>query len=153
MKKGSGHRAVIAVITFGLIAAGWFLLETRVAAPPSPALADEIDRILVRQPCVGPIEDWTSREYVWRSNRWSRMRLLGHRWLGSDTSVVHVDFHRGGDPRAFKPGRHLLRPDQRQMIFSSDPDLYTVFADYDVRAKRLTEFHCGPNYPDTTPGE
>lgn len=147
MGRGTATRAGFAVAALGSVVACLFLLNSKTTEPPSPALADEIDRVLVRDPCIGSIEDWTSREYSWGRNSLSDPRFFGSRWLGSDTSIVHVSFYRGDGSENYPPGRQLLRADQVRLSFDSSPELFLAYAEYDVEARRLTDFECGPNYP------
>lgn len=144
MARRGSNRAVLGLLAWGLIAACLLLVNPRSTEGPSPALADEIDRLLTQNPCVGPIEDWTSRQYTWRRNSWT-WGPLG-RWLGSDKSVVHVALFQRGSPKAFEPGRHLRRAGEVENVYSSDPDLLVVSADYHVETGRLTEFYCGSSY-------
>lgn len=132
------------LLACGLVGACLVFVNPRPVEGPSPALADEIDRLLTQDPCVGSIENWTSREYTWRRNS-QTWGPLG-RWFGSDKSVVQFALFQRGSPEAFPPGRHLRRAGEVGVTFSSDPDLLLVFGEYDVEAGRLTEFHCGSNY-------
>ena len=114
-------------------------------------MADDIDRLLVLDPCIGSIADWPSREYAWGRNDWTGNPFFGSRWLGSDKSTVRVQFYRGEGAGHYPPGRHLLRADQVQLSYDSSPELIVAYAEYDVEARRLTDFHCGPNYSTEEP--
>lgn len=100
--------------------------------------------------CIGSIDDWASREYAWGVNFWTSMPFW-QRWLGSDKSVVHVSLYRVADAQMYPPGRHLLRADQKPMIFDSNPELIFVAGKYDVQAMRMTDFYCGRNYTPEDP--
>ena len=143
------------MLACGLVAACLLLLNSKTAEPPSPALVDQIDQLMVRSTCIGSVDRWASREYAWGPNFWTGNPLFGSRWLGSDKSIVHVSFYRGDGSETYPPGRHLLRADQTQMIFDSSPELVLAHAQYNVEARRLTDFSCGPSYPsemfETTP--
>ncbi len=147
MGRGTASRAGFAVVALGSVVACLLLLNSKPTEPPSPALADEIDRLLVRDPCIGSIEDWPSREYSWGRNSWSDPRFFGSRWLGSDTSKVLVSFRKGQGAENYPPGRTLIRADQMQLRFDSSPKGIGAIAEYDVEARRLTDFDCGPYYP------
>ena len=151
MSKRTAIRAGFTVVALGTVAACFLLLNAKTTEPPSPALADEIDRLLVRDPCIASIADWSSREYAWGRNFWTGNPVFGSRWLGSDTSKVHMSFRRGEGAENYPPGRILLRADQVELHFDSSPKLIGAYAEYDVEARRLTDFECGPNYPSEEP--
>lgn len=139
------------LLAWGLVAACLLFVDPRATEGPSAALADEIDRLLVRDPCIGPIDDWTSREYSWGRNSLSDPRFFGSRWLGSDTSKILVRFRKGQGAGNYPPGRTLIRADQLKLHFDSSPNGIRASAEYDVEARRLTDFDCGPNYPNAEP--
>lgn len=109
---------------------------------PSPALADKIDALLVRNPCVGSLDHW-DREYFWGLNWWSAHRVWGSRWLGSDRSIVRVQFKQAG-VFGVGPGRRLTPVEDVQFEYD-DRDYRVVFATYDVAAEILATEYCGLN--------
>lgn len=144
-------QAGFAVVALGIGAACLLLLNSTTAEPPSPALADEIDRLLVRDSCINSIEDWSSREYAWGRNLWTGAPVVGRGWLGSDRTRVSVSFRQGQGAGNYPPGRTLIRADQVEVHFDSSPEGIRASAEYDVRARRLTDFDCGPTYPPEEP--
>ncbi len=138
------------LLAFGVILAGALFLSLTITRPPSPALADEIDRLLVQDPCVGSTDLWPSRYYTWGMPEWANkpyrnaLWVLTGPWFGSDTSKVHIRFHERAHPEMYRPGRHLLRADQQDWWLDSSNDM-SVWGTYEIETRRLTEFYCGPN--------
>ena len=142
-----------ALLVGGVIISGVMALSLTMTRPPSPEVADEIDRLLEQDPCVGSSDRWPSRYYAWERPAWSKREaqnhflwLLSGPWLGSDTSRVTVSFHERASPDMYLPSRHLLRADQEVMWLDSSNDL-SVFGTYDVRTRKFINLTCGPNYP------
>ena len=121
-----------ALLVGGVIIAGVMALSLTMTRPPSPEVADEIDRLLEQDPCVGSADRWPSRDYAWAMPAWSKKNedaihflwLLSGPWLGSDTSRVTVSFHERASPDMYLPGRHLLRADQEVMWLDSSNDKF-----------------------------
>lgn len=146
--RRTAKRTVIAVSTIVATAAILGLTTTR---PPSPALADEIDRALERDPCVGSVERWPARYYGWKPTSWFRANdgrkvfwMLSGPWLGSDTSKVNVRLYQGASESIYPRGRHLLRADQDELRLDSSNFLFAA-GTYDLRTRKLTDWTCGPS--------
>ena len=139
------------ILTGVLMIVGLLNLSLTTTRPPSPALADEIDRVLDQDPCIGAIERWPARYYAWRPTSWFRANdgraflwMLSGPWLGSDTSKVEVRLYQGAWEGDYPPGRHLLRADQDKL--SLDSSNFTFAAGtYDVRTRKLSDWTCGPS--------
>ena len=134
-----------------MIVAGVLFLSLTTTRPPSPALADEIDRLLEQDPCVASTDLWPSRYYIWGMPEWGRSQgfrgllwALTGPWFGSDTSKVSIHFHERASAEAYRPGRHLLRADQQDWWLDSSNHML-VRGTYNIETRRLTEFYCGPN--------
>jgi hypothetical protein len=139
-----------ALLACGAILAGFVFLGFSTTPPPSPALADEIDRSLEQNACVRSADQWPARYYVWEKPSWAKRNggqivwLVAGPWLGSDTSKVSVSFHERASTPMYTPGRHLLRADQEDLWLDCSNDKY-VSATYDVRNRKLSNWSCGPN--------
>lgn len=127
--------------------AGLVFLWLTITPAPSPALADEIDQLLQQEPCIGPVDGWPSRLYVWEKASWDKNRslfwLLTGPWFGSDKSAVRVKFHEIALPGPYPPGRNLLRADQEE-LWLDNSNHRRVTATYDVRTRKLTSLRCDP---------
>ncbi len=142
------------ILTGFLITVGLLTLSLTTTRPPSPALADEIDRSLEQLPCIGSIEQWPARYYAWRPTSWfwsndirGLLWMLSSPWLGSDTSKVSVRFYQGASRDDYPPGRHLLRADQDKLSLDSSKFLFASGI-YDVRMRQMKGWACGPSeYP------
>jgi len=129
----------------GVCIAAYIVVLLSETAPPSPQLADEIDRRLALDPCVGAAENWPSRQYVWGETNWSGYGILGKTPIGQNRSVVKVDFYSFTSSN-YKPGRQLLRAGQLPWVYDSG-DLRFVSATYDVPRRELHINYCGENNP------
>lgn len=148
-KPRAGKRTIL--LLGSVIIAVIMALGLTITPAPSPDVADEIDRLLEQDPCVGSAARWPSRYYVWERTEWSTREpridflwLLSGPWLGSDTSRVHVRFYEKASPDMYLPGRHLLRADQEVMWLDSSNDKF-AFGTYDVRTRKFVDLTCGPN--------
>lgn len=129
----------------GLGVAGVAVLWLTITPSPSPALADEIDGLMQQDPCVGSVDGWPSRFYVWEKVSWDKNRsLFWHLtgpWFGSDRSVVRVKFHERALPGPYPAGRHLLRAEQEE-LWLDNSNHRRVTATYDVGKRMLTSLEC-----------
>lgn len=151
MREKPPSRGRAALVLCGVIIAGVTVLGLTITPPPNPALADEIDRLFEQNPCVGDVDRWPSRYYVWVRPGWSNTEpridflwLLTGPWLGSGTSKVDVRFYAGADTDFYPPGRHRLRADQDRMALDSS-DMLFVAGTYDVKTRSVADWTCGPN--------
>lgn len=146
-KSRTGKRS--ALLACGVILAGLLFLGLAITPPPSPALADEIDRLLEQDPCVRSPDRWPARYYVWEKPSWAKhpgrhiFWVLSGPWLGSDTSKVSVRFHERASAEMYTPGRHLLRADEEQLWLDSSNDML-VTGTYDIGSRKLISWTCGP---------
>ncbi len=150
--KRNTKRALI--VTAALMIVGLLTLSLTTTRPPSRALADEIDRSLEQDPCIGSVERWPSRYYGWRPTSWfwandirGLLWMVSGPWLGSDTSKVSVRLYRGASSEDYPAGRHLLRADQDKLSLDSSKFLFAS-GTYDVRTRQVRGWTCGPSdYP------
>jgi hypothetical protein len=127
-------------------ACAWALDATSFLAPepPSVALADRIDRVLAREPCIGSVNAWTSRYYLWGRSFWT-YPAFGIKWLGSDTSIVDFRFQKQAQMGYYPPaGRHRLRADQNPFGLDSSEQRY-AWGSFNVRTGEVSDFDCGWN--------
>lgn len=134
------------------------VLSLTTMRPPSPALADEIDRVLDQDHCVGSVERWPARYYAWRPTPWFRSNddriflwMLTSLWFGSDTSQVEVRLYQGADAEFYPPGRHFLRAGQTDALID-DSNFMFAAGTYDLRTRKLSDWTCGPSVDVSTPG-
>ncbi len=134
----------------GAVLAGLFLLGLTTTAPPSSSLADEVDRALQQDPCIGPVDRWSARYYGWKRAAWVNSTgtyLLWFAvgpWVGSDTSKVEVQFYQGASELDYPPGRHRLRADQVETFLDSSNFRYAN-GTYDLDSRKLIDGVCGSN--------
>lgn len=140
-----------ALLACGGVVVGLLVVGLATTPPPSPAIADEIDRLLEQDPCVRSADQWPARYYVWERTSWRKRSgwhmffwLLSGPWLGSDTSRVSVRFHETASESMYTPGRHLLRADQEELWLDDSNDML-VTATYDVGTRKLISRTCGSN--------
>lgn len=150
MRRNPRTRKRSALLACGVILAGLLFLGLAITPPPSPAIADEIDRLLEQDPCVRSANQWPARYYVWEKPSWAKRGrhmsfwILSGPWLGSDTSKVSVHFHEMASAAMYTPGRHLLRADQEELWLDDSNDRY-VTGTYDIRTRKLISWTCEPN--------
>lgn len=136
------------LLASGIILTGLLILGLTITPRPTSALANEIDRLVEQDPCVGSVQNWDSRHYAWSAaswrNDWYLLWFLTAPWLGSDTSKVNIRFYQGPGAAHYPPGRHLLRADQDNFGLD-DSNMLVVFGTYDVGARRMTHWVCGSN--------
>jgi hypothetical protein len=150
--KRNKKRALI--FTAALMIVGLLTLSLTTTRPPSRALADEIDRALEQDPCIGSVERWPSRYYGWRPTSWfwandirGLLWMVSGPWFGSDTSKVSVRLYQGASSEDYPAGRHLLRADQDKLSLDSSKFLFASGI-YDVRTRQVRGWMCGPSdYP------
>lgn len=125
-------------------------LGLAITPPPSHELADEIDRLVEQDPCIADVDEWDSRSYSWAASppdgRSVQYPLwpLSAPWIGSDRSFVDLHFHQGAYASFYPAGRNRLRADQVMFVID-DSNTNVASGTYDVEARRLIDWSCGPN--------
>lgn len=137
----AGGAALLILLGFGLA----------ITPPPSNALADEIDQLIEQDPCIADVDQWDSRAYSWAASPRDGRSIhnyplweLSAPWVGSDRSFVDLHLHQGSQASFYPPGRHRLRADQVMFVLD-DTNTNVAFGTYDVRARQLVDWSCGPN--------